>query len=153
MSYQPIDEKEYAMRNVWPKGWYGATVVTAADSVVEQTSAKGNVMFKTQIDVYNQSGAFKRITCYIIASGQAAWQLRSAAEAFGVLDQYRAGTLRPDDLKGRSGFVKLGIDEDETGQYEPKNVIADYRKELPKKVAQTMQQPHSADLTDDSIPF
>ncbi|CAK9249805.1 unnamed protein product [Sphagnum jensenii] len=69
-----------------------------------------------------------------MAEGKAAFQLRSCAEAFGVLEQYKSGTLSEDDLKGRTGFVKLGVQVDKEGVYPDKNVIADFRKSMPGKV-------------------
>lgn len=153
MNFTPINEEEYVMRNVWPKGWYPCTVQTCE----EGTSQKGNSFLKCEIDVYSATGAFKRITNYIMVDGKAAWQLRAAAEAFGLLEQYRAGALQSHEMVGKSAFVKVGIDEDKTGQYPPKNVISDYRDKLPKKAEQAnvtanVNDQPSTDI-DDNLPF
>lgn len=158
--FEPIDEKEYKARNTWPAGWYSATISDAPDGCTERMSNSGNMMFETKIQVFNEDGKMRLITAYILAEGKAAFQLRSAAEAFGVLDEYRAGTLTEDDLKGKSGYVKLGIQIDKDGVYPDKNVIADYKKTMPGTVkAEDIKKPkpqtkkQTEDDLSDNIPF
>lgn len=153
MQFTPIDEKEYAMRDVWPSGWYAATIGDAPTSVIEKISKSGNNMFQVNLIVYGENGGFKLLTAYIMADGKAAFQLREAAEAFGVLEQYREGKLTAEDLKGKSGYVKLGIEEDLTGQYKPKNKIVSYRAELPKNAVTPKVDANAPLLGDDEIPF
>jgi hypothetical protein len=74
---------------------------------------------------------YRIVTTHIMAEGNASWQLRSAAEAFGVLETYRMGTLNAHDLEGKSAFAKVGIQE-ESGVYEPKNVIREFTAKAPK---------------------
>ena len=156
---EPIDETEYKLRGLWPAGWYAAQIGDAADSCVEKLSKSDNVMFETDILVFDETGKMKKVKTYIMASGKAAWQMRSAAEAFGVLEQYKAGTLTENDFKGRTGFVKLAIQE-ENGNFPAKNVIGEFKSQVPGKVTaadlpkiepQTGAET-AADL-DDSIPF
>lgn len=152
----PISETEYKARNAWPIGWYAATVVDAPDSCIEKLSNAGNLMFVTKFQVYNDDGKMKFVTAYIMADGAAAWQLRSASEALGVLDQYRAGEIKENDLKGKSCFVKLGIEIDKDGVYEDKNVIKEFKKKMPGKItAADIPKPTEAKASyiDDSIPF
>jgi hypothetical protein len=153
MQFTPMNEDQYAMRNVWPKGWYACEVAKCE----EGKSKKGNSYFKCDTIIFNEKGQQKYVTTYLIAEGEAAWQLRSAAEAFGLLEQYRAGVLAPHDLIGRKAFAKVGIEHDDTGQYDPKNKISDYRDQLPKKLAEkdnhTSSGSGSAPELNDDIPF
>jgi hypothetical protein len=153
MQFTPMNEEQYALRNVWAKGWYACEVAKCE----EGKSKAGNSYFKCDTIIFNEMGQQKYVTSYLIAQGEAAWQLRSAAEAFGLLDQYRGGTLMPHDLVGKRAFAKVAIEEDKTGQYDPKNKIGDYRKELPKKLApkdnHAGKGATSAPELDDEIPF
>lgn len=149
MPYTTVNEDEYAMRNCWPKGWYPCKIVKCE----EGRSQKGNSYFKCENIVYNASGHQKYVTSYLNGEGAAAWQLRSAAEAFGLLEQYRAGTLTPHDLIEKTAYCKVAIEEDETGQYEPKNKIADYRDKMPKKAGEQAVPATGKPDVDDEIPF
>lgn len=169
--FTPMDDtayndhkREQAMRFVWPAGWYEATVSDAEDGCTERVSNAGNLMFETKFQVFNSEGKMKKITAYVMADGKTAFQLRACAEAFGVLDEYKAGTLSEDDLKGKSGFVKLSVETDPTGTYEPKNVIKDYKNALPGTVARPVTEKRKYEIKtskadvkpddlDDSIPF
>lgn len=128
--YTPVDETEYKERNLWPAGWYAATVIDS----IERLSSNNNLMFETKFEVYNEAGSKRFITSYILAEGKAAFQLRTAAEALDVLDKYKDATLNEEDLKGRNCFVKLSVQEDKTGTYPPKNAIVDYKKSMPGTV-------------------
>ena len=161
--FTPIDEAEYRARNVWPAGWYSATISDAPDGCIERLSSNGNMMFETNFIVYNDEGKHRTVKAYILAEGKAAFQLRSAAEAFGVLDEYRAGSLGEDDLKGKSAFVKLGTQSDPNGTYPDKNVILDYKMTLPGKVSasdvkasmpkEKPSKEKTEQVIDDSVPF
>jgi hypothetical protein len=130
MKFDPVSDEEYKGRGQWAEDWYSAMICTHADAVTEGTSKGGNRFFKVQIDVFNGSGATKRITAVIMVDGHYGWQFRSAAEAFGVLDKYHAGELGAEDLKGREGWVQLGIEKDPEGKWPDKNRIVDYRPSL-----------------------
>jgi hypothetical protein len=154
MLIQPVDETEYVMRNVWPKGTYPCTIVKAEEGNSQKT---GDPFFKCEVQVFHSNGGFKTITTYVMAAGKAAWQLRSAAEAFGVLEKYRAGGVDAIDFEGKNAFAKLGIEEDETGQYPPKNTIREFTSKPPKSKATNNDgpppgHPAAADM-DDTIPF
>jgi len=158
--FTPVDETEYKQRNVWPAGFYAATVSDAPDGCVEKLSKNGNLMFETMFLVYNDDGKMRQIKTWIMADGKAAFQLRTAAEALDVLEVYKAGTLNEENLKGRSCFVKLAIESDPNGVYDDKNVIRDFKKHVPGKVTAAdlpKVEPKTAAETaadlDDSIPF
>ncbi len=159
--YTPVDEEQYATRNILAPGWYPATISNAPDGCVERLSSNGNLMFETKFQVFKDDGSFRLITAYVMAEGKAAYQLRSCAEAFGVLEEYKAGNLSEEDLKGKNGYVKVVTDIDKDGLYPDKNKIADFRKsmpgtvsakDLPKFKPMKSKKEAEADL-DDSIPF
>lgn len=155
--FTPVDEKEYSARNVWPAGWYAAEIIES----VERLSQNGNLMFETKFQVFNDDGKHRLITGYVMVDGKAAFQMRACAEAFGVLDQYKAGTLSEDDLVGKSGYVKLIVQTDSDGKYPDANKIADYCKSMPgtitakdvvKKPPMTKQETQDT-LGESEIPF
>lgn len=152
--FTPVSESDYAARNVWPAGWYAAEITEST----ERLSQNGNLMFETKFQVFNDDGKHRLITGYVMVDGKAAFQMRACAEAFGVLDEYKAGTLSETDLVGKSGYVKLVVEHDANGTYPDKNKIADYKKSMPGTISAkdvpkpTSTAPSSKDL-DDSIPF
>lgn len=155
MKITPMDEKEYSMRNVWPKGVYPCTVVKCEEGVGKNS---GSPFFKCETHIFNENGNFRTVTTYVMAGGKAGWQIRSAAEAFNVLDQYRAGELATHDLEGRSAFAKVGIEEDESGQYEPKNIIREFTNKAPKSKEPSATPPsdhpvNTVPMINDDIPF
>lgn len=155
MKVSPVDEKEYAMRNVWPKGVYPCHIAKAEEG---NSQKSGDPFFKCEVQIFHDNGGYRTVTAYIMAAGKAAWQLRSAAEAFGVLDKYRAGGIDAHDLEGKSAFAKVGIEEDEKGQYPPKNIIREFTNKPPKSktVAANHEPPPghpAAEMVSDDIPF
>lgn len=155
MKVAPIDEKEYSMRNTWQKGVYPCTIVKCEEG---NSKKSGDPFFKCEVHIFNENGNFRTITTYVMAAGKAAWQLRSAVEAFGVLEKYKAGGVESYDFEGRSAFAKVGIEEDESGQYEPKNIIREFTNKAPKakEVSQTPPANHpviETPMLNDDIPF
>ena len=56
----------------------------------------------------------------------------------------------PGDQIGFTGICKLYIKEDKSGQYQPKNAVADYMTDKPK----VKSEPAKADVPfDDDVPF
>lgn len=156
--FTPVDETEYRQRNVLLAGWYPATISDAPDGCVEKLSKNGNLMFETKFQVFTENGSMRMLTSYIMADGKAAFQLRSAAEAFDVLEQYKAGTLSEEDMKGKSGYVKVAVQSDPDGVYDDKNVIRDFKKSAPGTIkASDVPKPTSTNKAsedlDDGIPF
>ena len=163
--FTPVSENDYAehqkeqkLRFVWPIGWYSAMISDAPDGCTEGLGSSGNMYFKTIFIVYNDEGKEKKVFNYVMAEGKAAFQLRSLAEAVGALDEYKAGILDEDTLKGKTCFVKLGLEKDENGKYDPKNIITQFATTLPGKEKslapgkKMTKKENEADLGD-SIPF
>ena len=153
--FTPVSEEEYKQKNCWKPGWYPAEII---DCVEKQSQASGSLMFETKFQIFNDDGKSHFVTSYVMAEGKAAFQLRACAEAFGVLDQYHAGELTEDDLKGKTGYVKLAIQSDPNGVYDDKNVIRDFKKTVPGKITVAdIQKPTTTETAskslDDDIPF
>ena len=120
MNFKPCSEDEIAAGKLWPKAVYPFEVVAA----FEKLSKAGKPMIELKLRVSNGDGRSRMITDYLVA--QRLEKLRHAAAACGVLERYDAGSLSNADFLGKSGRLKLGVEKDKTGQYPPKNVVADY---------------------------
>jgi len=126
MKVTPIDETEYKSRNLWPSGIYPCTIIECEEGV----SKNDNSFFKCKVQLFNNEGHTKNIFYYMLADGKAAWQLRAGAEAFNLLEKYRAGEIDADDFVGLSAYARVGQEEGD-GQYEPKNVIKEFKLSAP----------------------
>lgn len=158
MKFQPKTEDE--LSQVLPKGTYEAEVFRAE----EKQSKKGNDMLVLGLRVFGPGDKTVLVTDYITES--VAHKLRHFCESCELLDRYESGELEATECLGQSCTVKLKVEEDETGQYPPKNVVGDYvvKKKAPLKMAtasaaakkagafpDTNAQPVGA--ADDDIPF
>jgi dolichyl-phosphate-mannose--protein O-mannosyl transferase len=92
-----------------PKAKYPCTIVKCEDTKSQKT---GDAMFIATVHIFNESGGYRIVTAYTMGEGNAEWQLRSAAEAFNVLESYKMGSINAHDLEGKSAFAKVGIEED-----------------------------------------
>jgi hypothetical protein len=150
MRFTPKSEAEIAQGDLFPAGVYDFEVNSAEEAV----SKAGNDMIKVRLDVFNDDGGKTTVFDYLMEA--AAYKLRHMAEVCGLLDDYESGHLDADDLVGKAGRVKIGIQKDKTGQYADKNNVVDYIVE-DKRIASLSTKPmprrgKAADL-DDDIPF
>jgi len=144
MKFKPKSEKELAEANLWPKGDYSFEILESEDA----TDKNGNDMLKLKVKVFKDNGASQNIFDYVSGTWME-YKLRHLAEAAGKLADYEKGELNAYDLVGKTGFCKVGVSVDKTGQYPDKNGINDYltdgKPSAPKKAAAVDE--------DDSIPF
>ncbi len=131
MQFQPKSEKDVQAAMLAPKGDYDFQVLEAQDTV----SKTGNAMIKINIGIFRGEAMSNRVFDYLVPSMEA--KLRHFCDTCGILAAYEAGTLSAEDCKGRSGRVRLIIEEDETGKYDPKNVVKDYICRAAKPLATT----------------
>ena len=151
MKFAPKTEKEVAEEGLLPKGEYSFEVMSAEDKV---SKASGNEMIALKLHVFDDQGEPRIIFDYLLES--MARKLRHAAEACGLLTEYESGGLDALDFVGKTGLVKIGIQQDKTGQYPDKNTVTDY-------VRRGSQQPTASKVPpgllgegkplDDEIPF
>lgn len=148
LNFKPKTESDLKRASLAPAGEYPFDVLQASEEVSKKT---GNPMIKVKLGIYNGDRIGAHVFDYLITTMEA--KLRHFCDTTGLLAKYEAGTLCAQDCMGRSGTVRLVID-DKDPAYEPKNAVKDYvprkakalRAELPPGVAQK--------LNDDSdIPF
>lgn len=156
MKIVPMNETEYSMRNVWPKGTYPCHINKAEEG---NSQKSGDPFFKFEVQIFNESDNYRTIKAFVMAAGKAQWQLRSAVEAFGLLDKYHNGSVEAFDFEGKDAFAKVGVEEDKSGVFDPKNVIREFTNKAPKAKEVTAStdgpppgHPAAAPI-DDSIPF
>lgn len=151
MQFQPKSEKDIQSAMLLPKGDYDFEVLEAADT----KSKSGNDMIKVNLGIYQGDAIRIRVFDYLLSAMEA--KLRHFCDTCGILAAYEAGTLCAADCKGRAGRVRLIIEEDETGKYDPKNVVKDYICRAAKPLAGTTHpalNPSAAlPEKEDDVPF
>jgi hypothetical protein len=143
MNFEAKSAEDIAKLGLWAKGEYDFEIVKAEDATSKSTGAQ---MIKLELMVYDNDGRTRRITDYLLASLAA--KLRHFCDTCGLLPQYQSGTLCAADCEGRTGRCKVVIQEDKSGQYPPKNSIADYSIRRTKEI----QPPASAAKVTDDMP-
>lgn len=150
MNFEPKTEKQIQVANLMPKGIYGVEVPGAEDKI----SKSGREMIELDLLVYDVEGHGRKITDYLVSGVEGMeFKIRHAAVTFGLEEKYNTGTLLAADFIGRSGHCKIGIKEDKTGQYAPKNNITDYVSSDIVKAAPQQKAAETNPLPNDDIPF
>lgn len=121
MKFQPKSEKELAEANLWTKGDYAFEILESE----EATDKNGNDMLKLKVKVFKEDGKSQNIFDYVSGTWME-FKLRHLAEAAGKLIDYEGGELNAYDLVGKTGWCKVGVSVDKSGQYPDKNSINDY---------------------------
>lgn len=149
MRVTPKTEKEIALQNLLPKGWYPMTIGEAE----EKKSKKGNEMIVLNVKVYKEEG-FIFVKDYLMDTEFGAGKLRHCAETCGLLLAYESGELNAEDMQHCEGFVKIGVEKSKDDQYPDKNKIIEYRKEKPvPKGGSTAPDSGDDAPSEDDIPF
>lgn len=128
---------------------YGTVCDFETVEASNERSGKGSDMIKLIVKVFAPNGEERMFNDYLVATFE--HKLRHAASACGVLDKYENGELDATDFLYKSGKCIMGIERDKTGNYPPKNKIADYVKRAEGDSAPVARKA-PADL-DDEIPF
>lgn len=152
MKFQPKSEEEIVRDNLLPAGDYAFEVVRAIDA----TSKSGNEMIELNLKVFDDEGGYRFVKDYLLES--MAFKLIHCAQACGLEQEYNDGELIADQFVGRSGFLKLAVKEDKTGQYQPQNSVKDYIKPgendgKAAPVAAKKPAPATPADLDDEVPF
>lgn len=137
MKFLPKKDEELNSYDVFPKGEYDFTIITASN----ETSKAGNSMIKLELDIYASSGKKSRVFDYLLET--IAYKLKHFCQAVGLHEEYDAGDIVADMCFNRSGRCIIGIQSDKTGEYSDKNIVRDYCK-TEKKVD---------DINEEAIPF
>jgi hypothetical protein len=155
VKFEPKTEKQLAEESLLPPGTYDFEVFDAEEKV----SRNNNDMIVLKLFVFDAGGTRRIVTDWLLAS--VAHKLRHAAEAMGLLEQYEAGELTPDDFLGKTGKVKLRISKDATGRYPDQNSVVDYVREGASSADGDARKPQGGTRPramvgapmDDEIPF
>lgn len=143
MKFAPKTEKELSEDNLWPVGNYAFEVLEAEEAVDKNI----NPMFKLKVKVFKDSGASQNIFDYVSPTWME-FKLRHLADACGLLAEYESGEIEAYQLVGKTGYCKVNISKDKSGQYPDKNSIGDYLADKPSE-KKTLAEA----TNDDSIPF
>lgn len=130
---------------------YGTVCDFETVGASNEVSSKGNDMIKLVVKVFTPNGEERLFNDYLLASFE--HKLRHASSACGVLDKYESGEVDAQDFLYKSGKCIMGIERDKSGQYPPKNKIADYVKRTADEAAVSAPPARKAAELDDEIPF
>ena len=156
MEIKPKSREEIAREKLLKTGIYDFEVMWA-----EETTSKksGNPMVKIKIRVFHDGGE-AHIYDYIVSTQVE--KLCAFCDAVGLSKEYDAGDVKSDDMEGRSGRVKIGIEDekpkdDGEGKWPAKNKVKYY---LPKaegeggrKVEKPEPTPAEAEAEKEDLPF
>lgn len=124
--------------------WCKALIVNAEEKV----SKGGNEMIKTDFQIYDIQGLHPIISHYFVATPSGLGFLKKLCDAIGI--DFSKNKISAEELKGKSISVLIKIQEDKTGQYPDKNVLAGFAKDLP--VSEGSQQAPKEE-ENDGMPF
>ena len=80
-------------------------------------------MIELKLRLTASSGAKLTITDYLVE--KRIEKLLHAAQATGLEDRYKMGSVAGIDFRGKKGKLKLGVEKGENG-YRDKNIVVDY---------------------------
>jgi hypothetical protein len=127
MNFKPHTEQELAEMKLWKTGVYDFEIT---DAVEKASKTAGNPMIELRLKVFRPDGSARIISDYLLE--KRADKLRHAAEACGLLDKYKSGSLSNNDFQQKRGKLKLGIERDKTKTYADKNIVLDYISSAPE---------------------
>ena len=144
LQFTPKSEDDLKQFDLLPAGEYDFEVL-AAEHAVSKTS--GAPMIKLKLGVYRPNGSQQFVWDYLVGAMEA--KLRHFCDTTGLLGKYQSGSLTPEDCNGRSGKLKLAVEQDKNGKYPHKNVAKDYvcRKAKP------LTPPANEGPAEDDVPF
>lgn len=119
MKVQPKTEQQIAASGLIPPGVYPFEIFEAE----EMQSKAGNDMIRLHLTVF-VNGSSRRLYDYLLQSMER--KLRNVAKELGLLSQYEAGELQAEYFAGKSGYCKVGIQKDKTGEWPDRNTVLDY---------------------------
>lgn len=120
MKFKPCSEKEIAEANLIPVGTYPFEVMEAEDKL----SKAGNDMIQVELRVFMPDGRERGVLDWLME--KVAYKLFHFCTYSGLATEYGNGTLKAADCVGKTGYCSIGVQEDKTGQYPPRNNVKDY---------------------------
>ena len=151
MKHTAMTDEQIAEAGLMPEGVRDFTIASA----VEKQSAKGNDMFELQLTVYDDAGNPRPIRDWVMPSF--AKKFKHLHDALGILDVYKKGETKPEDLIGKSGKVMLKIGEPRVNRdgFDVRyNEVADYvKREAGAEPAKKEKPKMDKSVEKDEIPF
>jgi len=118
MQFQPRTEQEIEERQLLPRGDYAFEIIEAT----ETTSLAGNAMIELRVRI-TKNGFARILPDYVLPLRPA--KFRNCCVACGVEEKYLNGSVTDDDLLGKRGKAKVGVERAKRG-FPSRNVIVDY---------------------------
>ena len=118
MRFQPKTEDELKTWKILPEADYDYVI----DQAIDKISQQGNDMIEIKLRVFGP-GYESHIFDYLLES--MGHKLRHICESTGLLSKYDSGEVVAEDLIGRAGICRIGI-EKAKGKYKEKNRVDDY---------------------------
>src|ERR1700734_1083586 len=110
--------EEIAAKAIWPKAAYPFMIIDA----VEKLANSGQPMIEIDVQISRRDGATRIIKDYLHVRRPE--KLMGAAKAFGVAEKVRAGSLDADDVVGKKGTLRLGVEK--RRGFPDRNVILEF---------------------------
>lgn len=144
--FTPMSEAESL--NLLPKGEYQAQVKSCEP---ERSKNSGKEQLKLTLIVYDVEGKQHLINDYV-SEHYLQYKLRHLLICCFGEEAYKAGMIDPALIEGKSFAVKVFVQEDKEGKYQPKNAIADYLS-LDNTAKQILDGLNNALPFNDAVPF
>lgn len=153
MEFKTKSREEIAREKLLKPGIYDFEVMRAE----ETTSRAGNAMIKLKVRVFHDGGE-AHLYDYLVSTQVE--KLCAFCDAVGLSKEYDAGDVKSDDMEGRSGRAKIGIEdekpkEDGEGNWPAKNKVKDYLPKSEKNGGKKVENPEPtpAEAEKEYIPF
>lgn len=146
MRFAPKTDSELAAMDLIQPGQYHFEVIEAKD----RQSKAGNDMVELKLKVWDQDGRERVMFDYLLEAMPK--KLKHFCDVANLEHEYKSGFFSADHCFNKSGVIDVIIQEDKTGQYQPKNSVRDYIKKenmQPKASAPKQEE----ELFNDDIPF
>lgn len=145
LSFEPKKEEE--LIDMLSSGIGNFEVLKAT----EKMSKNNNPMIELLLKCWDANGQQGQIFDYLIISDNKFSQrkIRHFCFCVGLEDKYESGKLDAHDCERRSGNIMIAIQKDKNGQYQDKNIVADYIQRL--ETTGILDNEH--DNIDNDIPF
>lgn len=115
------DKDQESSFKVLPEGAYDFSVLHAEDKL----SQANNEMWKLTLKIFDGNGGHIQIFDYLVKTEKAYFKISQFCKATGLHDRLKAGDdIGASELKGLSGQLKLGIENDDT--YGEQNRVKGY---------------------------
>lgn len=150
MKITPKTDAELKASNLLPAGKYPFEISGAIDAV---SKTSGLPMIKLTVRAFDDENKIHLMTDYLSSSEKAAFKVKNVCKACGLLEQYEAGDVLPDMFIGKTGYLNIIVEEDDT--YGTQNKIKDYVvSEEPFKTNKVANKNKLAEVLEgDDIPF